>query len=138
MLFVVFFFFFFFFLYFFILFISTTTTKNKKPLKIFSNQLILKNIDFSYNYEADTSTIAGVNFDHIHLKKVNGTFEAIKIINDTIYTNIKSLSFRDRSGFQVFEMATYFKISPKEMSCEQLHLVTNKSKIKRTHSPFYY
>jgi hypothetical protein len=109
---------------------DTTTTKNKKPLKIFSNQLILKNIDFSYNYEADTSTIAGVNFDHIHLKKVNGTFEAIKIINDTIYTNINSLSFRDRSGFQVFEMATYFKISPKEMSCEQLHLVTNKSKIK--------
>jgi hypothetical protein len=109
---------------------DTTTTKNKKPLKIFSNQLILKNVDFSYNYQADTSSFAGVNFDHIHLKKVNGTFESIKIINDTINANIKSLSFRDKSGFQVFEMSTNFKISPKEMVCDELKLVTNKSKVK--------
>ncbi len=109
---------------------DTTTTKNKKPLKIFSNKLELKNVDFSYNYEADTSSFAGVNFDHIHLKNVNGSFESIKIINDTIHADIKSLSLRDKSGFQVYEMSTNFKISPKEMICENLHLITNKSKIK--------
>jgi hypothetical protein len=109
---------------------DTTTTKNKKPLKIFSNKLELKNVDFSYNYEADTSSFAGVNFDHIHLKNVNGSFESIKIINDTIRADIKSLSLRDKSGFQVYEMSTNFKISPKEMICENLHLITNKSKIK--------
>ena len=61
---------------------------------------------------------------------MNGTFESIKIINDTINANIKSLSFRDKSGFQVFEMSTNFKISPKEMVCDELKLVTNKSKVK--------
>lgn len=108
---------------------DTTHTKNKKPLKIFSNQLVLKEVDFSYDYQADTSSFPGVNFDHIHLKNVNGNFEAIKIINDTINADIKSLSFKDKSGFQVFEMSTTFKISPKIMQCEQLKLVTNKSNI---------
>lgn len=109
---------------------DTSTTKNKKPLKIFSNQLLLKDVDFSYEYQADTSSFAGVNFDHIHLKNVNGNFESIKIINDTINADIKSLSFRDKSGFQVYEMSSPFKISPKEMQCEDLKLVTNKSNIR--------
>lgn len=109
---------------------DTTKNPNKKPLKIFSERLVLKNIDFSYDYEADTSTFAGVNFDHIHLTKVNGNFESIKIINDTINAQIKNLSLKDKSGFQVFEMSTLFKISSKEMICNQLNLITNKSKIK--------
>lgn len=109
---------------------DTTTTKNKKPLKIFSEQLVLKNVDFSYDYEADTSTFPGVNFDHIHLKNVNGNFESIKIINDTINAGIKNLSLRDKCGFQVFEMSTDFKISSKEMICRNLNLITNKSNVK--------
>jgi hypothetical protein len=109
---------------------DTTTTKNKKPLKIFSNQLLLKHVDFSYNYQADTSAFPGVNFDHIHLKNINGNFEAIRIVNDTINANIKNLSFRDKSGFQVYEMSTIFKISPKYMQCEELKLVTNRSNVK--------
>lgn len=108
---------------------DTTTTRNKKPLKIFSDKLVLKNVDFSYNYEADTSSYPGVNFDHIHLKNVNGNFEKIKIINDTINADIKSLSLRDQSGFEIFEMSTDFKISPLEMMCRHLKLVTNKSDI---------
>lgn len=109
---------------------DTTTNKNKKPLKIFSNHLVLKNVDFSYEFEADTSSFSGVNFDHIHLKNVNGIFDGIRIVNDTIRANIMSLSFREKSGFQVYEMSTPFKISPKGMHCEQLKLVTNNSTIK--------
>jgi hypothetical protein len=108
---------------------DTTTNKNKKPLKIFSDKLVLKNVDFSYDYEADTSTFPGVNFDHIHLTNVNGKFESIKIINDTINARINNLSLKDKCGFQVYELTTDFKISSKEMICEQLKLVTNKSKI---------
>lgn len=109
---------------------DTTTSKNKKPLKIFSDQLLLNNVDFSYDYQSDTSTFSGVNFDHIHLKNVNGKFEDIKIINDTIYTNIKSLSLREKSGFHIYKMSTPFKISSKELKCEKLELVTNRSYLK--------
>ena len=109
---------------------DTAVTKNKKPFKLFSERLVLKNVDFSYDYQADTSHFYGVNFDHIHLKKVNGNFSSIKIINDTINAFIKHLSFRDRSGFQVYKMSTDFKISSKEMICHELKLITNKSQVK--------
>ncbi len=109
---------------------DTTVTPNKKPVEIYSNKLTLKNVNFSYNYQNDTSNYPEVNFDHIYLSHVQGDFENISVINDSINAIINTLSFKERSGFQVHKMAAQFTISSTEMHCRDLDLQTNRSQIK--------
>lgn len=107
-----------------------TKKENTPPFTIKANNLVLKNVDFSYHYQNDTSSFKGVNFDHIHLKNINGDLKNIKIIDDSISTYINALSFKDHSGFEIKKLNTDFVISPKVLICYDLNLMTNESNIK--------
>jgi len=70
------------------------------------------------------------NFDgsHIQLSKLNGTFNNVSFIKDTIKADI-DLSVKDRSGFELQKLKTSFRFTPQIMELASLDLRTNKSRI---------
>ncbi|MDZ4071258.1 MAG: translocation/assembly module TamB domain-containing protein [Sediminibacterium sp.] len=70
------------------------------------------------------------NFDgsHIQLSKLNGSFNNLSFIKDTIRADI-DLAVKDRSGFELQRLKTKFRFTPQIMELASLDLRTSKSRI---------
>ena len=70
------------------------------------------------------------NFDgsHIQLSKLNGSFNHLSFVKDTIRADI-DLSVKDRSGFELQRLKTKFRFTPQIMELASLDLRTSKSRI---------
>jgi len=79
--------------------------------------------------DSDTKTpYAGFDGSHIHLSKLNGTFNNISFVKDTLRANI-DLSVKDRSGFELKKLKALFRFTPQIMELASLDLQTNKSRL---------
>ncbi len=65
---------------------------------------------------------------HIQLSKLNGTFDNISFIKDTLKANV-DLAVKDRSGLELKKLKTNFKLTPQLLELSKLDLQTNKSRL---------
>lgn len=66
---------------------------------------------------------------HIRFGEINLTISNSTLIKDSIYADLK-LSTKERSGFEVKQLKSRFKMSPVEMEFSKLDLVTNNSHLQ--------
>ena len=103
--------------------------KKKKPFKVSFDRIILNNLSFKYkNLNRDT-VIEGVNFNNIHLSKLNGIFEELNTTDHILRTSIKSLTFRESSGFYLKNLTAVTTIDTNNIELKNLSLETNRSKL---------
>ncbi len=69
----------------------------------------------------------GVDFSDIELTHLSGNFSKILFDSVSVKTNIKKLTFIEKSGFQVRELNTEAFVSNKFMEFGKLRLLTNNS-----------
>src|SRR5205807_1021210 len=74
-------------------------------------KLLLENVRFKHDVEKDTIKLVGVDFAHLDIRNINGEFNHIHFVNDSIFTIIKSLRFKDRSGFELTDFSGDTKFS---------------------------
>lgn len=67
---------------------------------------------------------------HINLADINGSFENITLLKDTIKAKI-DLSAKERSGLQINKLIANYKVTPAIMEFDSLNLQTNKSNLQR-------
>ena len=66
---------------------------------------------------------------NIDFASINGSFTNVIFVKDTLTTSLK-LSTKERSGFEVRSMVADAKLTPNEMSFDNLEIKTNKSIIR--------
>lgn len=113
--------------------------RKRKPLYVFCNSVILKNVDFSYRYEKDTTTNYGMNYSDIHTRNVMAEFKNFVIQADTFNAEIKSLSCIEKSGVVLKNFrAKTARVSSIFMRLNNLVFETNKSHVNAEYLNFTY
>ena len=105
-------------------FSSSDTSTSSSPWQIKVNDIVLKDVGFKLDEENDTAAYSGVNFEHLDLKSINGTFKNFSTVNDSIFIDIKSLGFKDASGFVLNDFSGDAKISGTEIRVKHLSIQT--------------
>lgn len=107
---------------------DTSKTKSK-PINIWCRNFDLKNIDFSYRYENDTTPNYGINFNDAHVKNVNGVFTNFYIEGDTLNAHIENLTALEKSGFEIKKFRSDIRICSVFMRYKNLDFTTNNSHV---------
>ena len=81
------------------------------------------------DHNHDTILPKGIDFRHMDFTGINLVANNGSIMPDTIITNIKSLSAKDRSGFALTNLSTQARISVKEITLDKLNLKTPHSEL---------
>lgn len=96
-------------------------------------EVVLANSAFSYvNTQAD-SIQNGFDYNHFHLTIPEAELQDFKVIGDTTQFNVRGLFAKDRkTGFEVKQMETFFRISQTTMEFLNLKLKAGESIIGDT------
>ncbi len=79
---------------------------------------------------SDSVLQKGMDFKHLDISGINLLAQNGKIVQDTIYANVKSLAARERSGFVLNNLTTVARVSVKDVTLDKLNLRTPGSEIK--------
>ncbi|HEY6162114.1 MAG TPA: hypothetical protein VI112_12860, partial [Bacteroidia bacterium] len=107
-----------------------TTKKDTGGWNIEFGDIYLKNADFIYRDERDSSGSRGMDFANLHCTNVDGHLFGLEVHDDTISATIKDLSAKERSGFILKKMTADAKVSPVSLKLDNLVLLTNESDIR--------
>nr|WP_121270963.1 translocation/assembly module TamB domain-containing protein [Pedobacter schmidteae] len=103
--------------------------KKKKPYLISFDRIILNSINFKYkNYRVDT-LMKGINFDDVALTNLNGIFEGFNTKDHILQTNIKDLTFKEKSGFYLKNLTAFTTIDTNSIELKKMMLVTNRTRL---------
>jgi hypothetical protein len=103
--------------------------KKRKKFQFIFDRVILNNVNFKYKNLKKDTVIKGVNFDDISLTKLNGIFEKLNTNGHVIQSNIKNLTFREKSGFFLKNLTALTTVDTNAIELKNLMLVTNKSRL---------
>lgn len=73
---------------------------------------------------------------HINFSSINGNIKNLQFIEDTLKADVH-LKARERSGLEIKDLTTIFKLTPHMMEFSSLNLVTNKSHLRDYYSMKY-
>lgn len=101
----------------------------KKKFQFVVDRIILNDINFKYKDLAKNRVVKGINFEDIDLKKVNGIFEKLNTKGHLIQSEIKNLTFREKSGFHLKNLSSFVTVDTNTITLERLFLLTNQSRL---------
>ncbi|MBC6112646.1 translocation/assembly module TamB domain-containing protein [Pedobacter fastidiosus] len=109
----------------------TVKKKKSEPYKIDFRRIILNKMSFKYkNYKAkDQSQGKSVNFDNVDVKELSGIFEGLDTKTHLFKTNIKNLTFKERSGFYLKNLTAQTTVDSNSIELKNLLLETNQSRL---------
>jgi len=104
--------------------------KKKKPFQISFDRIILNNINFKYkNFRVADTLMRGINFDDVALTNLNGIFEKFNTKDHILQTNIKDLTFKEKSGFYLKNLTAFTTIDTNSIELKKMMLVTNRTRL---------
>jgi hypothetical protein len=109
---------------------NDTTTSSGKPWDIRLSGISLREFSYTYKLENDTANVEGVNFSDLVVNNINGDFHDFKVIEDSIFVKINTLSFAEQSGFKLNSFSADAKISGTEIRLNRLKIITPFSDIQ--------
>lgn len=107
---------------------DTSHTKSK-PMYVWCHNFELKNVDFSYRYENDTTPNYGINFNDAHVKHVNARLSNFYVEGDTLNGRIDNLTAVEKSGFIIKRFTSEVRICGQFMNFKNLDFTTNNSHV---------
>ena len=93
--------------------------------------LELNNVSFMHKNENEEIKLSkNINFNNVFFKNTYANISSLKLNNDTIFADIKSLKTKEQSGFELSDFKAITKISPKQLICDSLIILTPQTKIE--------
>ena len=108
---------------------ASAKPKKSKPWSLVVNGLDMHNCRFLYQDQVYDTVSRGMCYNNIRVKDIDLNINNFKIVNDTIFGKIKSLSAKEQCGLDLKEFRADVKISPLFLETKNLHFVTNRSNI---------
>lgn len=106
-----------------------TVKKKGRPYKVTVDRVILNNLQLKYKDLRVDTVINGVNYDDLELRNLNGIFEGLNTKDYVLQTNIKNLTFKEKSGFYLKNLSAFTTIDTNRIALKNLLLVTNNSRL---------
>jgi len=104
-------------------------TNSKWNIKF--DELELNNVSFIHKNENEEIKLGkNINFNNIFFKNTYANISSLKLNNDTIFAEIKSLKTKEQSGFELSDFKAITKISSKQLICDSLIILTPQTKIE--------
>ncbi len=104
-------------------------TNSKWNIKF--DELELNNVSFIHKNENEEIKLGkNINFNNVFFKNTYANISSLKLNNDTIFADIKSLKTKEQSGFELSDFKAITKISSKQLICDSLIILTPQSKIE--------
>ncbi len=98
--------------------------------KLNFNHVELINARFIYNDVGHSIANHGIDFSHIDAREVFGVFDHLNMVNDTIFSTIEGLKFKEVSGFELQNLSGEAKVYGSKTQVNGLHIETPFSNIK--------
>jgi translocation and assembly module TamB len=92
--------------------------------RVKAGNLMLKQIQFVYNDNAQPRQTGGMDYAHMNIRGFSLNGEQVYYSTDTISGNLKHLAFEEQSGLSVIELRTRFLYHPKGARLSNLYLQT--------------
>ena len=100
------------------------------PLNIKIHDLIIRNSSFIYqNKDKPKKNSNSIDFTNIQIETFNLTAEDCNISNDTLTTQIRYLSLKEHSGFQLDQLSGAMTFNPQKIQVDSLLLKTRQNDI---------
>jgi len=93
------------------LFKKSADSREKRPANLSIDQIDISDARFSLINHYSSKGKSKIDFNNLHFTSLNGTFEDIKIKNDTASFAIYNLGFKESSGFSVNRLGSSLIIS---------------------------
>ena len=104
-------------------------TNSKWNIKF--DELELNNVSFIHKNENEEIKLGkNINFNNVFFKNTYANISSLKLNNDTIFADIKSLKTKEQSGFELSDFKAITKISSKQLICDSLIILTPQTKIE--------
>ena len=98
--------------------------------KLNFDQVELINARFIYNDVGHSKANHGIDFSHIDAKEIYGVFNDLEIVNDTIFSTVNGLRFKEKSGFNLLNLSGEAKVHGSVTQVIGLHIETPLSNVK--------
>lgn len=92
-------------------------------------EMSINNSSFKMDRVNRPRDLRGIDYSHILVTDVALEMREVRLLEDTIYTHIQSLSAKEQCGFEVLSLEADAHISPVKMEFTNLHLITPHSDI---------
>lgn len=104
---------------------------NNANWRLLVKELNIKNGLFGVDHLGDTTPVEAGYFapHHIRFSDINLSLVNTSLVKDSIYGDL-TLRTKERSGFEVKQLTSRFKMSPVEMEFSQMDLITNRSHLR--------
>jgi hypothetical protein len=109
---------------------GTKTEKASKPVELALRELSVKDMDVRYNDNRKTWSDFGVDFDHIHLRKLSFLAKNIDIKDGNVEFDVEGLRAKERSGFVLSNLNTHALIGEEGLQFSKIRIQTPLSDIK--------
>ncbi|MDP4208502.1 MAG: translocation/assembly module TamB domain-containing protein [Bacteroidota bacterium] len=116
---------------------SKDTTPAKHPMVVSFGDVTLKDANFTLKNYYRTPKEFGIDFSNIHLNPLNIKVSNFRI-DRGVSLNIRSLSFKDKSGFQINKLSGQFKLNQNNMIYNNLTINTPFSNIEARQVHFQF
>ncbi len=120
--------------------VKDTTDTLAMPLSLFAKEVKLKNFRFTLkNKFLDKGTNGeAINFANLSLSKIDVEIMGVKLERDTLFAEIRNISFNERSGFSLLKFNSYLKLSAREATFQNLYIFDGKTTLRANKFSLYY
>jgi hypothetical protein len=87
-------------------FSSDSPKRKSKPFDVKLSSIELKSVDFNYDDNRKGYHSFGMDYNHLQLKNINLAASELSIVGEEIKVNIKHLSAKERSGFDLKKLSS--------------------------------
>jgi translocation and assembly module TamB len=98
--------------------------------QVLTDKLVLEKSNVNFHDQNSPIKNAGIDFNNLILNKLNLISDNFFYSNNKIYGLINSANFKDKSGFEVEKLQTYFVYNEMETHFKKLFLQTPKTILK--------
>lgn len=96
----------------------------------FQNLKILNSAFSFHNHnQAKKNLEESIDFYHLELQDINGNFNSTILVNDSVYTEIENLSFKESSGFSLTSLSSNASFTSQQVLLDKLIIESPNSAI---------
>jgi hypothetical protein len=113
---------------------KSDTTTFSLP-EFIAGEVKLNNFRFTRNnpYSQIETKDGVINFSDLSLSEIDIHIRGIKAKKDTIYAEIRNISFSERSGFKIISLKSGLKLNAKEILLSNLEVIEANSRLNADH-----
>lgn len=109
---------------------ENTESNSSLPWKIDIEDISITEFNFEFDNNNELKTQKGIDYNHLKVNDLNFEGKSLAINKDAYNGIIKSFKFKEKSGFQLDELATDFSYTSKGASLKKLSLKTPQTTLQ--------